>query len=205
MSLSEQIEHIAASGLGWISNNFHLLDFAALLGIITLIFQLQNLIRSSRADEARLYFEIAQRWSDVLGLIYEMRQDPPPPLEQLEAEYDNVQAFMATELWQKKYRPICNFFEDIGLMVHKGTIPIGELKVLVTVLGDDYLKLSPVIKYIRIYYRKDIYLFWNYLLQQSARNESGLDPFKGRSPFVPVPKEDAAPQNKTVPTQKADQ
>lgn len=186
MQIQPWIESGFAALMNWLFANAGFIDIAVLVGIGALYFQLRGLAHNARADQARFYLEVAQRWTVILKLLYHVRNNPPPSLEELERTYPDPRQFTSTEDWQETYRPICNFFEDIGLMVKTGTMTIKELRVLVTVLDSDYVLLKPVITYLRRKYRPDIYIFWNYLLQQAARKTAVYDPFNGRRPYEPA-------------------
>ncbi|NHK29606.1 hypothetical protein FF098_016990 [Parvularcula flava] len=138
----------------------------------------QNMLRTQKTEQAQLYFEIATRWSAVLQKLYVVRAAPPPSLQELEQYYDNCADFMTTSQWKDEYRMICNFFEDLGLLVYNKNIPIDIIRVLVTVSNDDYILMKPVLDYLRKCYRHDIYSFWNYLLKEAEKTKP-IRPFKG--------------------------
>jgi len=138
----------------------------------------QNMLRTQKTEQAQLYFEIATRWSAVLQKLYVVRAAPPPSLQELEKYYDSCAEFMTTSQWKDDYRMICNFFEDLGLLVYNGNIPIEIIRVLVTVSNDDYMLMKPVLDYLRKCYRHDIYSFWNYLLKEAEKTKP-IRPFKG--------------------------
>ena len=135
--------------------------------------------RAMRTERAQLYFTISERWAVVLKALYRTRGTPPPSLEELEDTYPNVRDFMQTGAWKDDYRLICNFFEDMGLIVHQKSLPVTTIQVLVTVSENDYRLMRPVLQYLRKHYRPDIYVLWNYLLARSSRARA-IQPFRGR-------------------------
>ena len=140
--------------------------------------------RALKTEQARLYFAISERWSAILRLLYTVRRTPPSALAELESEYGTVGAFMESEAWREVYRPICNFFEDIGFIVYNDNLPLETVGVLVTVSESDYLLLKPVLDWVRRDYREDVYEFWNYLLWK-AQNTPPAKPFSGRARYEP--------------------
>lgn len=139
--------------------------------------------RASRTEQAALYFDLSERWSVVLSLLYQIRLTPPPTVEELRRTHPDVRTFLMTENWRELYRPICNFFENVGLIVHNRNLDIETVRVLITVNEEDYVALSPILEYLRRHYRNDIYVFWDYLISAS-RSADALSP-KWRKPFVP--------------------
>lgn len=152
--------------------------------LIGLLLNVSSSNRARRVEMGNVYFKIAERWTTTLNLLYQVRNAPPPSLETLEAMYPNAKDFMATDEWRTNYRLICNFFEDMGLFVYNKNIPLGTLRVLVTISEDDYLLMKPVLDYLRANYREDIYIFWNYLLREANRHHA-LRPFEGRKLYEP--------------------
>jgi len=152
--------------------------------LIGLLLNVRSSNRARRVEMANVYFKVAERWTATLSLLYQVRNMPPPSLEELEKKYPNAKDFMATDEWRSNYRLICNFFEDMGLFVHNKNIPLGTRRVLVTISEDDYLLMKPVLDYLRNNYRQDIYIFWNYLLREAHRHDA-LRPFAGRKPYEP--------------------
>ena len=146
----------------------------------------QNMLRTQKTEQAQLYFEIATRWSAVLQKLYLVRAAPPPSLAELEANHGTCADFMKSSQWKDEYRMICNFFEDLGLLVYNKNIPIEIIRVLVTVSNDDYMLMKPVLDYLRKCYRHDIYSFWNYLLKEAEKTKP-LRPFKGEL-YEPQPR-----------------
>ncbi|GGD08949.1 hypothetical protein [Aquisalinus flavus] len=138
----------------------------------------QNMLRTQKTEQAQLYFEIASRWSAVLQKLYLVRATPPPSLEDLEKNHASCADFMKSSQWKDEYRMICNFFEDLGLLVYNRNIPIEIIRVLVTVSNADYMLMKPVLDYLRKCYRHDIYSFWNYLLKEAEKTKP-LRPFRG--------------------------
>ena len=158
---------------------FALTVFTAFMLLVGLYQSTVSLIRSQKTEQAELYFEIATRWTATLKVLYQVRNNPPPTTAQLEAQYGSCADFMSTAEWRETYRPICNFFEDLGLLVYNKNIPIEIIRVLVTVSPNDYLLMKPVLDYVRGNYRHDIYSFWNYLLEQAEKTKP-LRPYKGK-------------------------
>lgn len=152
--------------------------------LIGLLLNVRSSNRARRVEMANVYFKIAERWTSTLTLLYQVRNTPPPTLEALEAKYPNAKDFMATTEWRTNYRLICNFFEDMGLFVYNKNIPLGTLRVLVTISEDDYMLMKPVLDYLRAHYREDIYIFWNYLLREANRRQA-LRPFENRKLYEP--------------------
>lgn len=137
----------------------------------------QSQIQGRKAQEAQVYFTVGEKWSKTLNLLYAVRAAPPSSLAEIEAQFGTAYSqFMATPEWRETYRPICNFFEDIGLLVYKRNISLETVRVLVTISEEDYVTLRPVLDYLRKHYRADIYSFWNYLLQESSKTDA-LHPF----------------------------
>lgn len=182
--------------LDWLSSIFILLPVAAaLVPTLILLVHIYNSRRSSRVDQAKLYFDISDRWSKILKILYDVRSAPPPTRAELEDDYGaDFARFMRCDEWRESYRPICNFFEDIGLMVYKKNISVEELQVLVTIIPADYHLMKPVLDYLRKHYRSDIYVFWNYLLDKAYDGDRArtLHPYKDKTMYEPpAPKEGA--------------
>lgn len=74
--------------LDWLSSIFILLPVAAaLVPTLILLVHIYNSRRSSRVDQAKLYFDISDRWSKILKILYDVRSMPPPTREELEEDY----------------------------------------------------------------------------------------------------------------------
>jgi len=165
---------IDASDLGMV---IAVLSCVAVIG--TLWIDIVSNRRAMRTERAQLYFTISERWAVVLQSLYRTRGAPPPSLEELEQTYPDVRDFMQTPAWKDDYRLICNFFEDMGLIVYQKSLPVTTIQVLVTVSENDYRLMRPVLLYLRKHYRPDIYVLWNYLLKRSCRARA-IQPFSGR-------------------------
>ncbi len=157
-----------------------------LIVALTLVVHSRRNLRFHRVEEARMYFELTDRWAKILELLYELRTKSAPTKEELEARYPAYADFMATAEWRGTYRPICNFFEDVGLLVKRKVIDINVVRVLVTVDPKDYELLRGVLEYLRQHYtdRWDIYIFWNYLLELAAK-EDPLRPYAENNVYEP--------------------
>lgn len=142
--------------------------------------------RAIKTEQARIYFTISERWTAVLQLLYTVRRAPPPDIEDLKAQHGSIKSFMESDAWRSVYRPVCNFFEDIGFIVYNDNLPISAVRVIVTISQDDYLLLKPVLDWIRSDYRADIYEFWNYLLWK-AQVTQPVRPFKNKARYEPRP------------------
>ncbi len=168
----------------WFDPGMILSSITAIALLVGLYLNMKSNQRTAKTEQTRLYFAIAEKWTEVLAILYEVRRTPPPSVEELEQAYGDVSAFMATADWKTKYRVICNFFEDIGLIAYNENLPLATIRVLVTISADDYKMMKPVLDFVRANYRSDIYHFWNYLLQQSARAKP-IRPFKGGKLYEP--------------------
>jgi hypothetical protein len=143
-----------------------------------------------KSERARIFKEIADRWSD----IYQKRNDvlAAPILTQadlMNTYRNNYKQFLKTKEWTN-LRDVCNFFEYLGVMLHEGYIEPGPLFVLVTVdvyvdvengqetkndIGVMYSRLKGPIDYLRHVYRRDIYVFYDYLRER----------YKAHKPMTP--------------------
>lgn len=163
---------------------FALTIFTAIMLLVGVYQNTVSQKRAERADQARLYFDIASRWTAILQILYRVRNDPPESLEALEARYPHCRDFMQQAVWKDEYRMICNFFEDLGLLVYNKNMSVKIIRVLVTVSPNDYMLMKPVLDYLRQHYRDDIYCFWNYLLEEAEKTKP-LRPYKNKRLYEP--------------------
>ena len=151
--------------------------------------------RSVRAEWERIFLDIADRWSAILPISRKLLEAPLiHTLEELEANYENsgsktCKDFLCTDEWEKILRPICNFYETIGVILKHKCIDPDPIFVLVTVDNHEtidevdaggnvterkefaiYRWLKGPIAYLRKYYRPDIYEYYDrYLLAVYSR------------------------------------
>ena len=136
-----------------------------------------------RSVRANMFMAIAKEWSRV----YKARNTLLSSTTVLTANdlYQKYgtkyRQFLQTDEWRQTLRPMCNFYEILGVMLEQKAIAPGPLFVLVTVdtfeavdssgartpcpEGVMYQRLKGPIEYLRQQYRADIYEFYDkYLL-----------------------------------------
>lgn len=157
-----------------------------------------------KTNQAGMMLDLADRWSDVLSHRYEvmrMLENPAAHNVDIEADFHNdYRRLMASDFWRKDLRPVFNFYEFLGLMIHQGNISAKEAFVLVSVDhydwdqlaedgrdpletsfrdGDFFKKVEDYLKLLRTY-RRDIYVFYDYFLAE-LYHLNRLEPFLPRS------------------------
>jgi hypothetical protein len=134
---------------------------------------------TDRNSRAQILLEIADRWTEVLKVRYEIRKDLDR-YKKLRETYAalSVREFTATDEW-RNLRVLCNFYEFIGLITYHKLISLETMLVLVTVDRADYDLARPVVEWLRKEYRPDIYLFWDWVVEGAAKT-SATNPFKGK-------------------------
>ncbi|HEX4032732.1 MAG TPA: hypothetical protein VHX20_20400 [Terracidiphilus sp.] len=140
-----------------------------------------------RAVRADIFLKIADRWSRVLLIRRNLiDKGKVTTYQELDAQYGpRARDYLISDEWQKTMRPICNFYEILGVMLEQRSIEPEALFVLVTVdtvnkfEGHDaagnplqqvglaiHRQLQGPIEYLRRNYRSDIYVYYDkYLLQ----------------------------------------
>ncbi len=72
---------------------------------------------------------------------------------------------LKSDVWLNVVRPVANFYEFIGLLVHKRYIDASVAFALVTPDVESRENAAPIIDALRQKYRKDLYLFWDELIR----------------------------------------
>jgi len=119
--------------------------------------------------------DVRDSWTECLSHIYKFRQNRVD-YTGLRDKFDNLQDFMADELWQGRLRQICNFYEYVGLLVHHEILEANTILVFVTVEPGDRKIADEAITWLREDYKEDIYLYWDWLIEKTSGIEA-LDPF----------------------------
>lgn len=149
-----------------------------------------------RSARAHIFLEIADRWSKVLEVrrillakknffTFEQLRDE---YEQNKTEVKTYKDFLCSNVWLNELRPICNFYETLGVMLEQGSIAPSAMFVLVTVdnlekiqesdrdgnitVREEFAvhrRLKGAIKYLRTYYRQDIYEYYDRYLLEAYR------------------------------------
>lgn len=144
-------------------------------------FELQKL-----AERTRSFMMIADRWSEIYNVRNAALGGSILTRDELLTKYQrNYKKFLASAEW-KELRPLCNFFELLGTVLHRKYIDPDDLFVLVTVdvfkenndgteehvpEGVMYSRLKGPIEYLREVYRSDIYWFYDqYLLTRYKKH-----------------------------------
>jgi hypothetical protein len=129
-----------------------------IVSMISIFVSLRQLeINSKHADSqhnsarARIFLEIADRWSEILLIRKKLLKDEILTFEQLKADYEEntdetqkktFKDFLGQPRWENDLRRICNFYETLGVMLEQGSIAPDAMFVLVTV--DRYEKIQEV-------------------------------------------------------------
>jgi hypothetical protein len=157
------------------------LSFLAVIGLAMTFLSLQ---RGAQQRQLSALSSVQDRWNaiyearnaligldlkapEVWGLLNSDLSD--------DARRDKI---MRSEVWLKTVRPVANFYEFIGMMVHEGYISARVLLVLVTVDDSSWEKAQPFIAALtKTGYRPDLYVFWRYLIER-RRGTPALLPIK---------------------------
>jgi hypothetical protein len=153
------------------------------------------------AETSRMFIEVMDHWNTHYKIRNELIGSEPTSLAEIEGKFgSDYKEFLKTEYWREKIRPLLNFYEFLGVIIENYQVNKGAMKrqifTLVTVdVPDDislsnftvddlriYQRLTPYISYLRKYYRKDIYEYYDkYLLKEYMsylRDEQEQDRFK---------------------------
>ena len=137
--------------------------------IVTISIAVFQLRRVDRTFRSQIFMQISDKWSVIYPQRNRVLNSEPTTLKQLQEKYaGNYRSFLASEEWNG-IREVCNFFEFLGVILHQGFIEAGPLFALVTVEdaeGNTSSNLRPYIAFLRKHYRPDVYVFYDYLLEQ---------------------------------------
>jgi hypothetical protein len=149
----------------------------------------------SRAQRTQIFLNIADRWTKIYNDRLKIMALPDTSDAELEQLYGSNYQLLFDEKFWLSMRTVLNFFEIIGVMIHRKYIGRKEVFVLVSVdyyptgdalermqlaMGDLdpslmatlYCKLRPYLLYLRRHYRADIYEFYDdYLLGLYAKRK----------------------------------
>lgn len=156
--------------------------------------QLNRLVKQTKINErteiANAIWQVSDRWT----AIYEQRKQVLnlriKSDEELEEEYDNYKKLLNSPEWNS-IRSVLNFYEIVGILIHKELVPQDEVFAIVTVDqypnadtrskqngadGRMYKILHPYILYLRKHYRNDIYHFYDRILVQRYADRPDYTP-----------------------------
>lgn len=199
------------SDFQWLVGMSNIVSAAIAIGGLAFIWnQFRQINRQNKeieqSNHANMMLDLSQRWSEVLTKRYTVMQrlnaDNTDDID-IDRKFNrDVSAFMASDFWRNELRPVLNFYEFLGLMIHQGNISKDEAFVLVSVDsfdwdkltnngeksrretsykdGDFYQKVSPYLEFLRDY-RNDIYAFYDYFLAE-LYHENRIKPFLPRNP-----------------------
>ena len=173
-------------------------NWASVAGIISAlaivsaaVFAFFQIKWAASSDRARIFMKIADRWSDIYDARNHVLAEPVLTKDAIfERHGRDYKKFLASDEW-KAIRPVCNFFEFLGVILHQKFIRGEELFVLVTVDvfkeivdredvlvpdGVMFSKLRGPIEYLREVYRPDIYVLYDKFLLKQYRSRGALTP-----------------------------
>jgi hypothetical protein len=143
--------------------------FAAISGVAALMqarMQQRGLKLQDHDGRVTVLLELMKRWDETLKPLYAMREQAAA-FKASPGQFETVPQFMNSDYW-KTMRQVCNFYEFAGLLVYNKVLRAETLLVIITVRGDDYEIARPAIDRLRLQYRPDIYLLWDWLVHTCA-------------------------------------
>ena len=153
-------------------------SIAAAISCTAVFVQLRSQQRQAKAqslsadlDKRRALSDIAEQWGNLYRTRNAVLESSVNGDELYEKYGTDYAKFLNSAEW-KYIREVCYFYEQLGLAIHDGLIEPDVAFVLVTVDEPDKRmsnKLVPVINYLRKVYRKDLYDFYFWLLQEHDR------------------------------------
>ncbi len=168
----------------------------AIAGFIALLWQLWSLARQTRyqqqVNRAEMFMHLSEKWTSVLDFRYKLLNSPTKAtVEDIAAHHGSPQKLFQDDIW-KNMRPVLNFYESLGLMIHQRYVSPEEAFVLITVDGpceegksNFYTKARPYLDYLRAHYRPDIYIFYDKALIPVYQAYMAK-PFQPRPPAWPI-------------------
>jgi len=143
-------------------------SIAAAIASVAAVLQIQSMRRGVQLQDqdgrVSILHDVMNRWSATLPALYEVRERHAE-FANADAQFEDVTDFMRSEYWAK-LRIVCNFYEFAGLLAHSRALRLETLLVIITVRASDYAIAKAAIDRLRRDYRKDIYLFWDWLDMQ---------------------------------------
>lgn len=137
----------------------------AAVASVAAVLQIQSMRKGvqlqDQAGRVSVLLDVMNRWSNTLPALYEVREKAGE-FQNAQAGFEKVTDFMRSDYWAK-LRVVCNFYEFVGLLAYNGVLRLETLLVIITVRASDYELAKPSIDRLRQDYRKDIYLFWDWL------------------------------------------
>jgi hypothetical protein len=165
--------------------------WSVFIAILQLSVYRQQTNLADRSSWASMFLEIARKWDEILPTRnWVLESMKIRTLKDLEKEYSdesgkvNVEAYRQDKEWLETVRPLCNFYETLGVLLKQRSISPDPLLALVTVDSYEsientgaegnttldqelaiYRRLKGPIEFVRKYYRFDIYEYYDpYLL-----------------------------------------
>jgi len=178
----------------------------AVITAVAVILAWRQLRRQVNTARAQIFSDIAREWTELYptrnsaigGEITLSDKNTGArevvnlkTLEELEAAHPTYKDFFCNNREWPEVRKLCNFYEKLGIAVHRGFLEPKLLFVLVTIEDADGRMsnhLKPYIMYLRggkpkktrTPYREDIYVFYDYILDQWEKHR--------HSPLLPYGK-----------------
>jgi hypothetical protein len=138
---------------------------AAAIASIAAVLQIRAMAKGVQLQDqdgrVSVLLDVMNRWSATLPALYAIRKKSNE-CATAEASFAEVTDFMASEHWAQ-LRQVCNFYEFVGLLAYNKVLRLETLLVIITVRQSDYDLAKASIDRLRRDYRKDIYLFWDWL------------------------------------------
>jgi len=136
----------------------------------------QGIMIQEQSSRVHALLDVRDRWTDCLPHLYQFRHNADN-FRNIRQKYSTVQEFMASPEWGQMLRPICNFYEFIGVLAHHKILQKDTILVFVTVNPADRQVADEAIKWLREDYRDDIYLYWDWLVENCEKCKA-CNPYK---------------------------
>jgi hypothetical protein len=140
-------------------------SIGAAVASVAAVLQIQAMTKGIQLQDqdgrVSVLLDVMNRWSNTLPSLYAIRERSSE-CATAEASYEHVTDFMLSDHWAK-LRVVCNFYEFVGLLAFNKVLRLETLLVIITVRPSDYQLAKASIDRLRRDYRKDIYLFWDWL------------------------------------------
>lgn len=143
-----------------------MLAVGVLLSFLSLQSTRRSLRMSAKQNEVSILHDVQNRWNEIYSSRNRLRGSDFTRTNWHSMEVNDI---LTSKEWLEVVRPVANFYEFIGLVVFKGYIQLDTVLVLVTMDEQSRERAAPLIDALKAHYRDDLYVFWDYLIDESRK------------------------------------